>query len=90
VANGGRSFCHDYYSGESMHGCAEPIGLKKISHSCELACFNESHASGLSWLVKVSSCHQIPAVEHRAVAMISSYTLDQWMSLFVSPRSEIY
>ena len=43
----------------------ELIGLKKISHSWEFAWFNGSHASGLSWLVKVSLGHQIPTVEQR-------------------------
>ena len=42
------------------------LALKKISHSRELASFNGSHASGLSWLVKVSLCHQIPAMKHYA------------------------
>jgi hypothetical protein len=68
----------------------ELIGLKKIRHSGELACFNESHASELSWLVEVILVTRFLPWSTVLVAMISSCTLDQWMSLFVSPRSEIY
>ncbi len=47
---------------------AEPIGLKKINHSCELACFNKSHASRLiccsSKFKPPNSCRRYRANSH--------------------------